>query len=145
MARMLDKDDRSVLIYPVGVFRVLAQWYDLVLGNSGQDATDLLHSAKAVSLVLSDYLLQLNWLEVWPTLQSTYRDEAALLEAFHVWFDGFRALRLIHLLCEGEYKRGPPAELLPAYFAWEGAPCPDSLSGMLELLRREDKVCLAER
>lgn len=71
-------------------------------------------------------------------MQKTFREEERLRQAFHGWFDGFRSLRLIHLLCENGYLRGAPQELLPAYFAREGVRCPNTINAMLEKLRADD-------
>ena len=71
-------------------------------------------------------------------MQQTYRSDPQLQQAFHVWFDGFRTLRLIHLLCDTEFGRSEPEEVLPEYFRWENSQVPASLHGMLETLRAAD-------
>jgi hypothetical protein len=71
-------------------------------------------------------------------MQKTHQRHPRLEQAFHVWFDGFRTLRLIHLLCDSEFGRGEPEEILPEYFAWQGCAAPASLGGMLEALRVAD-------
>jgi hypothetical protein len=41
-------------------------------------------------------------------------------------------------LCDSEFGRGEPEEILPEYFAWQGCAAPASLGGMLEALRVAD-------
>ena len=138
MARLLAGDKQGVRFYPAAAFRVLRDWLQLVEGNLSADAERLLALATQVSPVLASYLEQLDWRSAWPMLQQNYRSGPLLQQAFHVWFDGFRTLRLIHLLCDAEFGRGEPEEVLPQYFRWEGSVVPVSLQGMLETLRAAD-------
>ncbi len=140
MARLLDGDAQAVLFYPVKVFQILADWLCTVEQDLSGDAGELLMRAEGISVVLVNYLEQADWRTVWPRLQSTHKTEARRLKAFHIWFDGFRTMRLIHLLCDAGLCRGEPEDVLPEYFVWEGRGCPETLSGMLEELRLHDGV-----
>ena len=140
MARLLAGDRRGVLFYPAATFRILSDWLQLVDCNMTADPEKILLLAHLTSPVLADYLAQLDWRPAWPRIQKTHRCSTRLQQAFHVWFDGFRTLRLIHLLCETEFGRGEPEEILPDYFTWEGRPVPASLAAMLEVLRVADKA-----
>lgn len=138
MLRMLAGDHQGVLVYPVEVFDILGEWLRLVTHNLSREAVETLQAAEQLSPVLAGQLEKLDWLRVWPRMQKTFREEERLRQAFHGWFDGFRSLRLIHLLCENGYLRGAPQELLPAYFAREGVRCPNTINAMLEKLRADD-------
>lgn len=138
MERLLSGDRRSVLFYPVETFKTLAEWLSLVAGDCASDAVTLLSAAREISPILSHYLEQSNWLKHWPVMQQTYQEEAQRLQAFHIWFDGFKSLRLVHLLCAAQYERGEPEDLLPAYFAWQGQRAPDGMVAALTLLRIRD-------
>jgi hypothetical protein len=140
MARLLDGDTQAVLFYPATAFRVLAAWLHAVEQNLAGDAGSLLLLAEKVSTELANYLEQANWQTVWPRLQSTHKSEVQRSQAFHLWFDGFRTMRLIHVLCDVGPCRGEPEDVLPDYFSWEGRACPGTLSGMLEELRLNDSV-----
>jgi hypothetical protein len=140
MARLLDGDAQAVLFYPVETFRVLAAWLHAVEHNLSGDAGSLLILAEKISTELANYLEQANWRTTWPRLQSTHKSEVQRLQAFHLWFDGFRTMRLIHMLCDVGPCRGEPEDVLPGYFAWEGRACPGTLSAMLEDLRLNDGV-----
>jgi glycosyltransferase involved in cell wall biosynthesis len=138
MLRLLEGNSQAVLVYPVAVFKTLAEWLHAVTRDLDVDAVKLLARAEKISPVLAGYLEQLDWRNVWPRLQSTHQATVKRLQAFHTWFDGFRTMRLIHLLCDSGLCRGEPDNLLPEYFAWDNRSCPDSLPGMLEELRRLD-------
>ena len=135
MGRLLDGDAQAVLFYPAKAFRVLADWLRTVEQQLSADAETLLIGADKISPVLADYLVQANWRTVWPRLQSTNRTGMHRLQSFHVWFDGFRTMRMIHLLCDSWLSRGEPEEILPEYFSWDKRDCPEMLAGMLEALR----------
>lgn len=140
IGRLLDGDSQSVLFYPVAVFRVLADWLNVVAENLMADAEVLFSRAEAISPVLADYLDQVGWQSSWPRLQANHQTEERREEAFHTWFDGFRTLRLIHMLCDAGFSRGEPEQTLPEFFAWEGRSCPETITGMLEELRLRDSL-----
>jgi hypothetical protein len=140
MARLLDGDTQAVLFYQAMTFRVLSDWLRAVEQNLAGDAQELLARAAEISTVLVDYLQRSGWQTIWPGLQSTYQSKEKRLQAFHVWFDGFRTMRLIHLLCAAGLCRGEPEDVLPEYFAWDGRACPGSLTEMLETMRCYDDV-----
>jgi len=135
MIRLLAGDKRAVLFYPVAVFEVLAAWLNAAVNNLSASAEELFREAESISPVLSGYLVQADWRTVWPRLQTNHQNMGKRLQAFHAWFDGFRTLRLIHLLCDEEYVRGEPQEILPEYFSLGKRCCPRSTTEMLESLR----------
>lgn len=138
MGRLLAGDTQAVLFYPAGAFQILAEWLRTVEQNLSADVETLLQSADKISPVLADYLTKLGWRAVWPRLQSTHCSEIRRLQAFHVWFDGFRTMRMIHLLCDSGFSRGEPVDVLPEYFSWGGSACPSDLPRMLEKLRLQE-------
>ena len=140
MGRLLDGDKQAVLFYPATAFRVLSEWLRLVEQNLSGDAETLLTHAEKISPVLADYLEEAGWLTVWPQLQSTHQNKARRSHAFHSWFDGFRTMRLIHMLCDAGPCRSESEEILAEYFIWDGRVCPGSLMGMLEELKLVDGV-----
>ncbi len=138
MTRLLAGDARAVLFYPAAVFRILAAWLRTAGENLPGPAEQLLAQAEKISPVLADYLDHSGWLTVWPRLQATHQTNPNLRQAFHAWFDGFKTMRLVHLLCESGLHRGEPAEVLPEYFHWGGHRCPGAVVEMLEELRLLD-------
>lgn len=140
LSQILQKELRGVQIYPVEAFKVLSNWLSLVQNKPHQDAAVLLTEAGGVSTVLEAYLNQLGWSQVWTNLQRNYSNKEQLLSSFHVWFDGFKTLRLIHLLCDSTMKRGPAETLLPDYFRWANRPIPCDQDAFLDALRQEDRA-----
>lgn len=140
MGRLLDNDAEAVLFYQATVFKVLADWLRVVEQNLDGEAEMLLTLADKVSPVLVDYLEQAGWGAVWPRLQSTHQSAVRRLHAFHSWFDGFRTMRMIHMLCDNGLCRSESEGLLAEYFKWDGRTCPETLTGMLEALRLHDGV-----
>lgn len=138
MSRLLEEGEQAIQFYPVEVFRVLAEWLDTVQLALPEDAEQLMLRAAKISPVLSGYLEQCGWQRSWTGMQATYRTAAQLFQAFHVWFDGFRTMRLVHLLCEAGFGRGEPETVLPRYFFWQGRSCPATCAEMLEELRSYD-------
>jgi len=138
MGRLLEGDTQGVLFYPVAVFKVVADWLSLVTQNLSTDAGVLFSRAEEISVVLASYLVQIGWHSTWPKLQANHQSEKRCEQAFHSWFDGFRTLRLVHLLCEAGFSRGEPEAMLPGFFRWEGRPCPETVATMLAELRRYD-------
>lgn len=142
MSRLLDGDTQGVRFYPVAVFRILSAWLDCVVRNPCAEADQLFRHAEAISVVLADYLVQVDWHATWPKLQKNHPSAERCVKAFHSWFDGFRTLRLIHLLCEAGLSRGEAEEMLPDFFAWEGRSCPQTVTAMLEELRLCDQLVI---
>jgi len=139
MGRLLEGDTEGVLFYPVAAFEILSGWLLCVTQNLTADADLLFSRAEGLSVVLADYLVQIEWHATWPKLQKNHRTENGRAKAFHAWFDGFRTLRLIHLLCDAGLSRGEPEEMLPAFFSWDGRDCPKTVAAMLEELRLYDQ------
>ena len=140
ITRLMNSESESVLFYPVGPFKILSAWLSLVSSGIDSDAEALLLKAREVSPQLATYLEQLNWLKHWPVIQKTNPHLDRRLSAFHVWFDGFRSLKLIHFLCEELFSRGEPEQLMPEYFAWQGKNFSGDMGEALEMLRSHQGV-----
>jgi len=138
MGRLLDDDAEAVLFYPATAFKVLAEWLRVIEQNLDGKPETLLAHAEKISPVLADYLEQAGWHTVWPRLQSTHQSAVRRLHAFHSWFDGFKTMRMIHMLCENGLYRTGSETMLAEYFKWDGRTCPESLTGMLQALRLHD-------
>ncbi len=140
MGLLLQGETEAVQYYPLAPFLILADWLRCVEQNAVATAEFLLARAEEISPVLAEYLVQSTWLTTWPRLQLNYRTNAERVRAFHIWFDGFKTLRLIHLLCDSGFARGDAAERLPAFFAKAGLSCPGTISEMLAVLRHNDEI-----
>jgi hypothetical protein len=139
VARLLEGDEQAVLFYPVGTFKILAAWLALVRDHLSSEADVLLSLAERISPVIVAFLEQAGWQKVWSQLQQNHQEETRRLKAFHVWFDGFKTMRLIHMLCDAGFDRLEPEQALPEYFALDDRTyCPVGVSRMLEELRLLD-------
>ncbi len=134
---MLADGEQRLLFYQPAVFSIVGEWQACVTEHCGEDALLLQNRAALISPVLRDYLEQVDFKKAWENLQKNSRGNAALMQAFHGWFDAFRTMRLIHELSDRVYPRIPPEEALLPLLEQDGALCSDTtISGQLEFLRR---------
>jgi hypothetical protein len=94
-----------------------------------------LSAAAALSPVLNEFLVALDFSAVWGRLKQNHRTEEGLLKAFHGWFDGLATLQLIHYLSAGPYPRRTPVEAMPHLLAQAGLPASVEPGELLQLLR----------
>ena len=133
---MLADGEQRLLFYQPVVFSVVGEWLACVTDHSCENALQLQKRAAKISPVLRDYLEQVDFKSAWENLQKNSRGTAALVKAFHGWFDAFRTMRLIHELSELVYPRVPPEEALFPLLEQSGTVCSDTtICGQLEFLR----------
>lgn len=138
IARSLAGDPHAVVFYRPECFAILGEWLALVTQRPGSDAGTLVSGATAISLHLADYLDGTGFTGVWERLSRHNPRPAALLSAFHGWFDGLRTMKLIHHLSDGPYPRCGPQNSVPALFRQAGLPHAGGASReWLKVLRRE--------
>ena len=135
ISRLLAGEERAVLFYQHECFAILATWLELVATHLDTSGRDIAHQAERISLELKNYLDQAGFVEAWEKLRKNCRDQAALLGAFHSWFDGLRTLKLIHHLSATEYLRKTPEEVLAPFLHWAGLERLDAPDAQLALLR----------
>jgi hypothetical protein len=132
---LADGEQRRLFYQPV-VFSVVGEWLACVTEHCGEDALLLQERAALISPILRDYLEQVDFKGAWENLQKNSRGSAALMQAFHGWFDAFRTMRLIHELSDWVYPRIPTEEALLPLLEHGGIVCSDtSICGQLEFLR----------
>jgi hypothetical protein len=137
VGEMLVDGEQRFLFYQPVVFSVVGEWLACVTEHCGEDALPLQKRAALISPVLRDYLEQVDFSGAWENLQKNSQGSAALMKAFHGWFDAFRTMRLIHELSDRAYPRIPPEEALLPLLEQSGMVCSDiTLSGQLKFLRR---------
>jgi len=56
-----------------------------------------------IDLSLNSFLEENNFVEIWERIRKNNKNNAGLLKHFHIWFDGFKTLKLIHYLTEHKY------------------------------------------
>jgi hypothetical protein len=135
ISRLLAGEESAVLFYQPECFAILGNWLELVATHLDASGQDIAHQAEGISLELKNYLDQAGFVEAWGKLRKNSRDQAALLCAFHSWFDGLRTLKLIHHLSDTSYVRKTPEEVLAPFLHWAGLEQLDEPDAQLSLLR----------
>ncbi len=135
VSRQLAGEESAVLFYQPECFAILGNWLELVATHLDASGQDIVHQAERISLELKNYLDQAGFGDAWEKLRKNSRDQAALLGAFHSWFDGLRTLKLIHHLSDTRYERKKPEEALLPFLLWAGLEQLDDPDAQLSLLR----------
>ncbi|MRR54754.1 MAG: glycosyltransferase [Deltaproteobacteria bacterium] len=135
ISRLLAGEESAVLFYQHECFAILGTWLELVATHFDASGQDIAHQAERISPELKKYLDQAGFVEAWEKLRKNSRDQAALLCAFHSWFDGLRTLKLIHHLSDTRYQRKSPEEVLVPFLHWAGLERLDDPDAQLSLLR----------
>ncbi|MHB8908743.1 MAG: glycosyltransferase family 2 protein [Syntrophales bacterium] len=106
-------------LYDPRIFTIIRKWLAGIEADPDRDPTLILAEAEAVHPHLAGYL-RMSRLEVdWQNIRWHSRDQHHLLRQFHVWFDGFKTLKLVRHLSRTAF---PPVPLF------------DGLAGLLDLI-----------
>ena len=119
---------------PVSGFQILKEWLGLIDCYLNDSAAQISRQVLDISPVLAEFLIELNFVQVWKKMQNNHSSEEQRLAAFHDWFD---ALRTRQLLTRIEDNSRPSAEQIVAeLLAWGGYVGVQEESDQLELLER---------
>ncbi|MDD2336214.1 MAG: hypothetical protein PHD01_06530 [Geobacteraceae bacterium] len=135
ISRLLAGEKKAVLFYRPECFAILGKWLELVANHLDTCGQDILRQAERISSELEKYLDQAGFVDAWEKLRKNSRNQAALLSAFHSWFDGLRTLKLIHHLSDTILLRKTPEEALVPLLEWAGLEQIDDPDSQLALLR----------
>jgi hypothetical protein len=138
ISRMLAGEEKAVLFHSQECFSILEGWLSLVTNRLDASGQDIRHQAEEISRGLGEYLDQAGFVDAWEKLRHNSRNQAALLTAFHSWFDGLRTMKLIHHLSDTTFLRKSPEESLPSLLEWAGlepVACPDAQLVILRSLQ----------
>lgn len=133
---MLTEGERHLLFYQPVVFSILGDWLACVAGNTDAGGEKLLNCASGISPFLREFLEQAGFSAAWGNLKRNNDEGKKLLKAFHVWFDAFKTMQLVHHLTRRGYPRVSPEESVAALLYRAGEVAPVTVGGQLELLRR---------
>jgi hypothetical protein len=100
MIRFLEGKRNEYLLYDPDVFLVLKRWLETMADGGPQEAQVILTGAARIHPLLGSFLELNRFQDVWPLIRRNHREPDALAQQFHVWFDGFKTLKLIHYLTE---------------------------------------------
>jgi hypothetical protein len=137
---MLALGEERLLFYQPVLFEILGEWLQCVARHGGADGTQLLRRAGGISLHLRGFLEQAGFSVAWDNLLRHNPDENRLMASFHVWFDAFRTMRLLHHLSDRAWLRVPPDQAVRPLL--ERAACDGAadVGGLLERLRGLQRV-----
>lgn len=101
--RFLEKRQNEYLLYHPEIFTILKKWLEMISDGSDWEAKSILNRAAVIHPLLVSFLERNHFHEVWPRIMRNHRNTNALLKQFHVWFDSFKTLKLVHHLTENGF------------------------------------------
>ncbi len=111
MLRFLAGAPDENLIYDPRVFLLLKAWLEEIAREPGSSGNDLLAKAAAISPHLHSFLDCHHFATVWERIRGATRRHEYLTRQFHVWFDGFKTMKLIHEFSAAAF---PPIHMFAA-------------------------------
>jgi hypothetical protein len=111
MLRFLAGAPDENLIYDPRVFLLLKAWLEEIAREPGSSGNDLLAKAAAISPHLHSFLDCHHFATVWERIRGANRRHEYLTRQFHVWFDGFKTMKLIHEFSAAAF---PPIHMFAA-------------------------------
>lgn len=139
--RFLENRQNEYLLYHPGIFMILKQWLEMMCIGSDGDTNSLLSRAAAIHPLLASFLERHHFCELWPRIRRNYCRGNDLPRHFHIWFDSFKTLKLVHFLTEEGF---PPVDMFKALndmLGLIGEPYPGEISdGMTPSFSEQLKI-----
>jgi len=100
ITRFLEGQRYEYSLYNPEIFAILGKWIDCmaVCADERCDAAAVMARAAAIHPLLVRYLEGLHFEDVWHRLKRNNKTARTLRYQCHVWFDGFRTLKLINFM-----------------------------------------------
>lgn len=111
IVRFLENRRNEYLLYHPAIFEILKRWLELMTGGVDGETERILDEAARIHPRLRFFLERNRFQESWPRIRRNHRHADDLSGHFHVWFDGFRTLKLVHDLTENVF---PPMDMFRA-------------------------------
>lgn len=124
MIRFLEGKQNEYLLYDPKVFRILGRWLETMACVGRQETQAILAKAERIHPLLASFLELNRFQELWQRIQRNHREPDALRRQFHVWFDGFKTMKLVHYLTENGFPRGEMFAGLKDLFEMMNIHCP---------------------
>jgi len=121
--RFLEGRQDEYLLYDPEVFRILGRWLALMPGVVRHDAQTIQEMAAGIHPRLGSFLELNQFQDVWRRIQKNHSGHEALKKQFHVWFDGFKTMKLIHYLTDSAFPRIDMFAALKTLFRMMDVPC----------------------
>lgn len=124
MIRFLAGKQDEYLLYDPAVFRILKRWLEMMGCGCRQKAKAIMVGAENIHPLLASFLELNRFEQVWQRIQKNHRESGALIKQFHVWFDGFRTMKLVRYLTDGDFPQGEMFSVLKNLFELMEIQCP---------------------
>jgi hypothetical protein len=121
--RFIEGKQDEYLLYDPEVFRILRGWLETMMGSGRQETQTLVATAAGIHPLLASFLELNDFQRVWRRIQQNHSDPDRLRKQFHVWFDGFKTMKLVHYLTENGFPRGEMFAVLKDLFEMMNIPC----------------------
>ncbi|MDO9558124.1 MAG: hypothetical protein Q7I89_00365 [Syntrophales bacterium] len=128
MIRFLEGRQNEYLLYNPEVFRILKRWLETMGDGGRQEAQVILTVAARIHPLLRSFLDLNRFQEIWPRIRRNHHEPDALARQFHVWFDGFKTMKLVHYLTENGFPRCEMFAALKDLFEMMNFHCPVAMS-----------------
>lgn len=112
VTQFLERDDDVYPVLAPECFGVLHQWLELIRRSLHANAGEILAESKGISPELAAFLKKTGFEVTWKRLQAHARDDVALAQQFHRWFDALKTLRLMHWLRDEAFGEADVVDVL---------------------------------
>jgi hypothetical protein len=101
--RFMDKSQDEYKLYSPDSFMILKQWISLFFSNELLTAQIYLEKANLINKSLFNFLVKNNFENSWQKIVNNSSSNIQIQKQKHLWFDGFKTLKLIHFLRDIEH------------------------------------------
>ncbi len=103
VTRFLEKVQNEYLLYSPESFVVLKNWIEIFHSEEILSADEYLDHAEKISKSLFEFLLVNKFKKNWDNILKNGNSSNQVNKQKQIWFDGFKALKLIHFLRDQEF------------------------------------------
>ncbi len=107
----LEGPEEEYLVYDPEVFALLKAWLRDVVDRPDRSGAELAAGAASLHPRFRSFLAEQGFPDAWERIRRNSSSENYLRRQFHIWFDGFRTLKLIRFLTGEDF---PPVPVLKA-------------------------------
>ena len=96
MSQATNGKNLGELAYPNEAFDILKKWLRIASFGYKEDINNIMINVQKLNIVLYDYLLEENIIEIWNPLWESTPTEVHFQKQFHRWFDALKTHRLLN-------------------------------------------------
>lgn len=117
VARYLEGDRDACHVYDTDVFECLKGWLAAMNLSVSSGPELALARVRKLHPAVYEWISSSRFSETWGKLRRNYGEDEMFRKQLHVWFDGFRTLKMIKDLTRRTFPRKPPCEEVPRLFS----------------------------